>query len=49
MHRLILEKAGHRAIAALMTYLDDDDYEEDGLERLAGERRADERRQQHQL
>ena len=28
MHRLILEKAGHRAIAALMTYLDDDDYEE---------------------
>jgi thymidylate synthase ThyX len=49
MHRLILEKAGHRAIAALMTYLDTDDYEEVGLERLPGEQRADERRQQHGL
>jgi thymidylate synthase ThyX len=46
MHRLILEKAGHRAIAALMTYLDTDDYEDGGLERLAGEQRAHERRQQ---
>jgi thymidylate synthase ThyX len=44
MHRLILEKAGHGAIAALMTHLDDADYEDDGLERLAGERRADARR-----
>jgi thymidylate synthase ThyX len=44
MHRLILEKAGHRAIAALMTYLDDHDYEADGLERLEGERRAAARR-----
>jgi hypothetical protein len=46
MHRLILEKAGHRAIAALMTYLDDNDYEEGGLERLEGERRAAARRTQ---
>ena len=44
MHRLILEKAGHRAIAALMTYLDDNDYEAEGLERLEGERRAAARR-----
>ncbi len=44
MHRLILEKAGHRAIAALMTYLDDNDYEAEGLERLEGERRAAVRR-----
>jgi thymidylate synthase ThyX len=49
MHRLILEKAGHRAVAALMTYLDDADYEDDGLERLAGERRAETRRQQSTL
>jgi thymidylate synthase ThyX len=49
MHRLILEQAGHRAIAALMTYLDTEDYEEAGLERLAGEQRADERRQQTSL
>ncbi len=49
MHRLILEKAGHRAIAALMTYLDTDDYEEVGLERLTAELRADQRRQQHPL
>jgi thymidylate synthase ThyX len=49
MHRLILEQAGHRAIAALMTYLDTSDYEEVGLERLAGEQRADQRRQQHGL
>jgi thymidylate synthase ThyX len=46
MHRLILEKAGHRAIAALMTYLDDNDYEAGGLERLEGERRAAARRAQ---
>ncbi len=49
MHRLILEKAGHPAIAALMTYLDEADYEDAGLERLAGEQRAEERRQQSQL
>jgi thymidylate synthase ThyX len=46
MHRLILEKAGHRAIAALMTYLDDNDYEGQALERLEGERRAEVRRAQ---
>jgi thymidylate synthase ThyX len=46
MHRLILEKAGHRAVAELMTYMDDADYEDDGLERLEGERRAETRRHQ---
>jgi thymidylate synthase ThyX len=49
MYRLILEKAGHRAIAALMTYLDDNDYEAEGLERLEGERRAEARRAQTPL
>jgi Thymidylate synthase complementing protein len=49
MHRLILEKAGHGAIAALMTYMDEGDYEDAGLERLDGERRADLRRQQSKL
>jgi thymidylate synthase ThyX len=46
MYRLIQEQAGHRAIAALMTFLDEDDYETGGLERLAGERRAAARRTQ---
>ncbi len=49
MHRLILEQAGHAAIAALMSYMDAEDYEEAGLERLVGERRADDRRQQTKL
>ena len=49
MHRLIVEKAGHRAVAALMTHLDDNDYEEEGLERLEGERRAAVRREQSKL
>jgi hypothetical protein len=49
MYRLIRDKAGHRAIAALMSYLDDADYEQDGLERLDGERRAASRRQQTKL
>jgi len=44
MHRLIADRAGHRAIAALMGYVDLADYEHDGLERLAGERRAAVRR-----
>jgi thymidylate synthase ThyX len=44
MHRLIAERAGHRVIAELMTYADHADYEESGLERLHGERRADQRR-----
>jgi thymidylate synthase ThyX len=41
MHRLIAEQAGHRAIAALMTYVDHESY---GLERLEAERRAASRR-----
>jgi thymidylate synthase ThyX len=44
MHRLISETAGHGAIAALMGYVDLADYEHEGLERLAGERRAAVRR-----
>ena len=44
MHRLIGERAGHRAIAAMMTYVDNADYDRGGLERLAGERRAEVRR-----
>ena len=46
MHHLLAEKAGHRAIAALMTYVDMADYEQEGLERLQGERRAEARRGQ---
>jgi thymidylate synthase-like protein len=42
MHRLIADKAGHRAIAAMMQYVDH--ASEPVLERLAAERRADERR-----
>jgi thymidylate synthase ThyX len=49
MYRLIAEKAGHRAIAALMSHFDDADYEGGELERLDGERRAARRRQQSQL
>ena len=41
MHRLIAEQAGHRAIAAAMTYVDHTTYE---LERLAAERAAEARR-----
>ncbi|MDA8043644.1 MAG: FAD-dependent thymidylate synthase [Actinomycetota bacterium] len=44
MHRLIAEKAGHRTIAAMMSHVDDADYGSVGLERLAGERRAEARR-----
>ena len=44
MHRLIAGKAGHRAIAAMMSHVDDADYDSSGLERLQGERRAEERR-----
>jgi thymidylate synthase ThyX len=40
MHRLIAEQAGHRAIAGLMSYVDQADYEADALERLDSERRA---------
>ena len=43
MHRLIAERAGHRAIAAAMRFVS---HEGAGLERLEGERRAEERRRQ---
>jgi thymidylate synthase ThyX len=44
MHRLIGEQAGHPALAALMSFVDYEDYEHGSLERLDGERRADQRR-----
>jgi thymidylate synthase ThyX len=44
MHRLIAERAGHRTIAAMMSHVDDADYDSSGLERLHGERRAEARR-----
>jgi thymidylate synthase ThyX len=44
MHRLIAERAGHRTIAAMMSYVDANDYDSGGLERLQGERRAEARR-----
>lgn len=44
MHRLIAEQAGHPAVAALMRYVDHDDYADSALERLDGERRAELRR-----
>ena len=44
MHRLIAEKAGHRAVAELMSFVDHEDYGQTGLERLEGERRAAVRR-----
>jgi thymidylate synthase ThyX len=40
IHRLIREKAGHRAIADAMKFVDYEEYE---LERIDSERRADER------
>jgi thymidylate synthase ThyX len=44
MHRLIAEAAGHRAIAAAMTFADHSAVE---LERLASERSAEQRRASH--
>jgi thymidylate synthase ThyX len=44
MHRLIEDKAGHGALAALMSFVDHQDYEHGALERLEGERRAEQRR-----
>ncbi|MDQ6839469.1 MAG: FAD-dependent thymidylate synthase [Actinomycetota bacterium] len=44
MHRLIAEQAGHPAVAALMRFVDHEDYEHSALERLDGERRAEQRR-----
>jgi thymidylate synthase ThyX len=41
MHRLIAERAGHRAVAEAMTHLTSDAPE---LERLEAERRAEQRR-----
>jgi thymidylate synthase ThyX len=46
MHTLIAEQAGHRALAELMRFVDHADYEDRELPRLAGERRAETRRQQ---
>jgi len=43
MHRLIAEQAGHRIVAGLMHFVDHSDAGT-GLERLAGERRAEARR-----
>jgi thymidylate synthase ThyX len=45
MHHQISERAGHRALAELMSFVDHRDYELGGLERLEGERRAEQRRQ----
>jgi thymidylate synthase ThyX len=44
MHRLIGERAGHRAVAEMMRFVDYGDYEETGLERLDAERRAEAKR-----
>ncbi len=41
MHRLIAEEAGHRAIAAAMSFVDHDEHD---LERIDAERRAEARR-----
>ena len=46
MHRLIADKAGHSVVAEMMSYMDPADYENEGLERLSGERRADLKRQE---
>jgi len=43
MHRLIREDAGHRLISDAMTFVD---YSDVDLERLDGERRAEEKRRQ---
>ena len=43
MHRLIAEEAGHHAVAELMRFVDHSP--EPSLERLAAERRAEQRRQ----
>jgi hypothetical protein len=42
MHRLIADEAGHPLVAAVMRHVD---HGATGLERLAGERRAEARRQ----
>ncbi|HXW78796.1 MAG TPA: FAD-dependent thymidylate synthase [Acidimicrobiales bacterium] len=45
MHRLIDEEAGHHAIAAMMGFVDHADYQDEELERLQAETRAEARRQ----
>jgi thymidylate synthase ThyX len=45
MHLLIADKAGHPAIAGMMSFVDHSDYEDDGLGRLQAEQRAEARRQ----
>jgi hypothetical protein len=45
MHRLIAGKAGHEAVAAMMTFVDHEAYGDDSLGRLAAEQRAQARRQ----
>ncbi len=44
MHRLIAERAGHRAIADMMGFVDHEGYDDRSLGRLDAERRADMRR-----
>lgn len=44
MHDLIRDQAGHRTVAAMMGFVDHTDHEQDGLGRLAAERRAEARR-----
>jgi len=44
MHRAIADEAGHHALAALMTFVDHQDHDATGLERLEAERRAEQRR-----
>lgn len=44
MHDLIRDQAGHRTVAAMMGFVNHTDHEQDGLGRLAAERRAEARR-----
>ena len=44
MHRLIADQAGHKAIAAMMSFVDYGDADTAGLERLEAERRSEARR-----
>jgi thymidylate synthase ThyX len=46
MHGLIADQAGHQQLAKLMSFVDYMDYDKGGLERLEGERRAEQRRRQ---
>jgi thymidylate synthase ThyX len=48
MHDLIAKQAGHRAIAAMMGFVDHADYDEESLGRLPAERRAEARRRGQQ-